>query len=408
MNSDLPLTGRTVVLGVGGSISAYKAADLCSKLVQAGATVYPILTRGALRFVQPATFWGLAGQPVSTETFDEPFGPHEIAHLRYAEIADLFVVAPCSADLLARLAAGLCDDMLTSALVANVHKPVLLAPAMNTDMWANPATQANRQTLERRGVGFIEPGVGRLAEGVVGAGRLAEPPEIVAHIIDTLRAGQDMLGVKVLVTAGPTREAIDPVRFISNRSSGKMGYAVAAAAAARGATVTLVSGPVSLSAPHGVEVLRVTTAHQMFEATVARAGECDVFVATAAVADYAPAAIAPQKIKKSGSREPLTLTLHPTDDILAAVGKEKRAGQIVIGFAAETEQLRQNAGDKIARKNLDLIVANDVTQAGAGFDSDTNIVTLITPDGAARALPQLPKSAVAQALCDWIVARRAA
>jgi phosphopantothenoylcysteine decarboxylase/phosphopantothenate--cysteine ligase len=244
-----PLRDKTIVLGVGGSISAYKAADLCSKLVQDGARVLPILTRGALRFVGAATFNGLSHEPVATDGFDEPFGPAEIAHLRYAELADLFVIAPASADLMARMAAGLSDDMLTSALLANVSRPVLVCPAMNADMWAHPATQANRRTLEARGCRFLDPGVGRLAEGIVGAGRLAEPTDIVRAVREILLPMRDLAGLHVLITAGPTREAIDPVRYLTNRSSGKMGYAIAEAAGARGARVTLVSGPVTLPPP---------------------------------------------------------------------------------------------------------------------------------------------------------------
>lgn len=405
--STLPLSSKTIVLGVGGSISAYKAADLCSKLVQEGAIVLPILTRGALRFVGRATFWGLAAQPVSVETFDEPWGPTQIAHLRYAELADLFVVAPASADLLARVAAGLCDDMLTSALVANVAKPVLLAPAMNTDMWANPATQANRYTLAARGYQFIEPGVGRLAEGVVGAGRLAEPSEIVAVVRETLAHAADLAPLSVLVTAGPTREMIDPVRFLSNRSSGKMGYAVAQAAAERGARrVTLVSGPVALAPPPGVDVVRVTSAGEMLNACLEHAPSADIIVAAAAVADYAPAEVAAQKIKKSGENT-LTITLRPTPDVLAQLGRARRPGQTLVGFAAETESLHEHALAKLRAKNLDLIVANDVGQPGAGFDVDTNIVTLLGRDGAMAPLPPLSKRAVADAVLDAaLVARR--
>jgi len=402
------LSGRTVVLGVGGSIAAYKAADLCSKLVQEGATVYPILTRGALKFVAPATFWGLAGQPVATDAFDEPFGPQEIAHLKYGEMADLFVIAPASANLLARLAAGLCDDMLTSALVANPSKPVLIAPAMNTHMWQNPATQANRRTLEARGYAFIEPGIGRLAEGIVGAGRLAEPPEIIEMIRETLGRRQDLedlVGLRVLVTAGPTREPIDPVRFLSNRSSGKMGYAIAEAAAARCANVTLVTGPTKLLVPVGVaETIPVETAAQMEAAVLPRAGSKDVIVQSAAIADFRPVQIAKQKIKKSDSVAPIELA--PTNDFSVTLGERKRPGQMLIGFAAETEKLEENARAKNSSKNLDLIVANDVTQEGAGFDADTNIVTLIPRGGEPVSLPQMSKRAVADALWDWVAHNR--
>ena len=401
----LPLSGRTVVLGVSGSISAYKAADLCSKLVQEGARVLPILTRGALEFVRPATFRGLTREPVATDGFDEPF-PGEIAHLHYGQVADLFVVAPASADLLARLAAGLCDDMLTSALLANPGKPVLLAPAMNTNMWDNSATRANRQTLETRGYRFIEPGVGRLAEGIVGAGRLAEPTEVVQAVKALLFPRNDLAGVPVLVTAGPTREAIDPVRYITNRSSGKMGYAIAEAAAARGARVTLVTGPVSLAPPPGVaDVVRVTSAQEMFAACVECAPRARVVVAAAAVADYAPEQAAGQKIKKHGG-DALTLALRPTPDILKHLGEHKPPGQVLVGFAAETQDVEANARKKLAAKNLDLIVANDVTQEGAGFDGDTNIVSLISRgdgEGATRRLPRMSKRAVADAIWDVVV-----
>jgi phosphopantothenoylcysteine decarboxylase/phosphopantothenate--cysteine ligase len=403
----LHLTGQTLVLGVSGSIAAYKAADLCSKLVQAGATVYPILTRGALEFVGAATFWGLAGQPVATDAFDEPFGPKEMAHLRYGEWADLFVIAPASADLLARLAAGLCDDMLTSALVANPNKPVLVAPAMNTHMWQNPATQTNRRTLEARGYAFIEPGVGRLAEGIVGAGRLAEPVEIIEVIRETLARRQDLAGLRVLVTAGPTREAIDPVRFISNRSSGKMGYAIAAAAAARGAMVTLVTGPTKLPVPAGiVETVSVETAAEMETAVLPRAETQDVIVQCAAVADFRPARTAAQKIKKGDGLT--VIELAPTNDFSVTLGERKSPGQILIGFAAETENLDSNARAKLARKNLDLIVANDVTKEGAGFDADTNIVTLIPHTGIATPFPVMSKGAVAHAIWDWVARNRVA
>jgi phosphopantothenoylcysteine decarboxylase/phosphopantothenate--cysteine ligase len=395
---------RTIVLGVSGSIAVYKAADLCSKLVQTGATVLPILTRGALKFVSPATFQGLAGQAVTTDTFEEPFGADVIAHLHYAERADLFVVAPASANFLARLAAGLSDDMLTAALLANPDKPVLLAPAMNTDMWRNPATQANRQTLEARGYQFIEPGVGRLAEGIIGAGRLAEPLEIIEAIRATLTRRSGLTGKRILITAGPTREPLDPVRYITNRSSGKMGYALAEAAAARGATVILVSGPTNLPMPRGVEeVLRVTTAAEMAEACFARSPEADIIIAAAAVADYTPAEVAAQKIKKSGDGT-LTITLRPTTDILKELGKRKREGQILVGFAAETEKVEDHARGKLAAKNLDLIVANDITRPGAGFDTDTNIVTLIPRDGELVSLPQMQKTSVADAILDRIAA----
>lgn len=402
----LPLTGRTVVLGVGGSISAYKAADLCSKLVQLGTTVLPILTAGALRFVGADTFWGLSAQPVASGAFDAPFGPEKIAHLEYAERADLFVVAPASADLLARLASGVCDDMLTSALISNARKPVLIAPAMNTDMWLHPATRRNCEVLTGYGYRFIEPGVGRLAEGIVGPGRLAEPPQIVEEVKRVLRTGRDLAGLRVLVTAGPTREPIDPVRFLSNRSSGKMGYAVAEAAAARGAVVTLVTGPVSLPVPPGVaETVRVETAAQMEEAVLSRSDVQDVIVQSAAVADFRPAHAAVQKLKKADGVT--ALELAHTNDFSVTLGQRKRPGQTLVGFAAETEKLEAHARAKLASKNLDLIVANDVTAPGAGFEVETNVVTFLLPDGAVEPLPQMPKRAVADSIWDRVKVLRA-
>ncbi|MDX1933363.1 MAG: bifunctional phosphopantothenoylcysteine decarboxylase/phosphopantothenate--cysteine ligase CoaBC [Capsulimonadales bacterium] len=402
------LSGVTIVLGVTGSIAAYKAADLCSKLVQSGATVHPILSRGATRFIAPATFFGLSGQPVTTDTFEEPFSAttenSPIAHLRYAEIADLFVVAPASADFLARLTAGFADDMLTAALLANPGKPVLLAPAMNSHMWENAATRANRRTLEGRGYLFAEPAIGRLAEGTTGTGRMKEPADLLRDIADRLTGKGDLSGVRVLVTAGPTREPIDPVRFLSNRSSGKMGYAIAAAAAARGADVTLVSGPTGLPVPAGVTTVGVLTAAEMASECLARFPDCDIAIAAAAVADFTPETAAPQKIKKQGNS--LVLTLVPTIDILRSMGQRKRSGQILVGFAAETENLQANAQAKLREKNLDLIVANDITQEGAGFDVDTNLVTLLEPDRPPHALALTTKHRIAEILCDWLAARR--
>ena len=398
------LAGKTVVLGVGGSISAYKAAELCSKLVQAGATVYPLLTRGALRFVGAPTFWGLAGQPVATDTFDEPFGPQEIAHLRYAELADLFVIAPTSADLLARLAGGIADDMLSATLLARTHQPVLVCPAMNTDMWAHPATQRNRKILEGYGYTFLEPGVGRLAEGVSGVGRLPEPAEILAVVIDTLTKRGDLSGLTVLVTAGPTREPVDPVRYLSNRSSGKMGYAIAQIAAERGATVILVSGPVSLPAPPQVKVVRVETAAEMAHAVLAHAATADIVVQAAAVADFRPATIADHKLKKADGLR--VIELAATIDIAAEVGNRKRPHQILVGFAAETNDVLTNAQAKLAAKHLDLIVANDITEPGAGFDTDTNRVTFLRPGTEPESLPLLSKRDVARELWDRVVSLR--
>jgi phosphopantothenoylcysteine decarboxylase/phosphopantothenate--cysteine ligase len=408
MSEGPALSGTTVVLGVTGSIAAYKAADLCSKLVQAGASVFPVLTRGAERFIGRETFWALSGNPVTRDTFEEPFSTEQdvspIAHLRYAQVADIFLVAPASADFLARLAAGFADDMLTASLLANVMKPVLLAPAMNTGMWENPATQANCATLANRGYRFINPVVGRLAEGTVGTGRMAEPLDILAEIATLRRRKKNLSGLNVLVTAGPTRESIDPVRFLSNRSSGKMGYAIAEAARDRGARVTLITGPTSIPVPTGVTAVRVISAAEMANACFEHSNTANVIIAAAAVADFTPNEVAKAKIKKSG--DALTVTLVPTLDILRRLGATKHTGQLLIGFAAETNDLLENAVAKLRSKNLDLIVANDITQEGAGFDSDTNIVTLLQPEKPPIALPMMSKAAVGDRLCDWIVEQR--
>jgi phosphopantothenoylcysteine decarboxylase/phosphopantothenate--cysteine ligase len=295
--------------------------------------------------------------------------------------------------------------MLTSTLVANVRKPVLVAPAMNTDMWANPAVQENRRTMEGRGYVFIEPGVGRLAEGVVGAGRLAEPIEIVAFVRQALLTERDLEDVRVLVTAGPTREPIDPVRFLSNRSSGKMGYAIAAAAAARGARVTLVTGPTALAVPAEVaETVRAETAAEMQDAVLSRSAAQDVIVQSAAIADFRPAQVAAQKIKKSQAVR--AIELAQTTDFSITLGEQKRPGQTLVGFAAETEKMEEHALAKLRSKNLDLLIANDITRPGAGFEVDTNIVTFYRPDAEPVSLPQQSKRAVADAICDQIVALR--
>ena len=393
---------KTVVLGVGGSISAYKAADLCSKLVQVGANVYPIVTRAALKFVGAPTFWGLAANPVSTDTFEEPFGATEIAHLRYAELADVFVLAPASADVLSRLAAGAADDMLTAALLARTTEPVIVCPAMNTDMWAHPAVQRNRAILEGYGYTFLEPGVGRLAEGVVGAGRLPEPAEIVKAIRAVLFPPGDLVGIRVLVTAGGTQEPLDPVRYIGNRSSGKMGFAIAAEAASRGASVTLIVASTTAPVPPNIETVRVETAAQMLDAVLSRADAADVVVQCAAVADFRPAHFASDKLKK---RDGMTaIALEPTTDIAAEVGQRKRSGQFLIGFAAETSDVLANAHAKLAAKNLDLLVANDVSEVGSGFGTDTNRATFLIPNALPEALPQLPKTEVARELWNRVAA----
>ncbi len=395
---DTPAAPKRVVLGVSASIAAYKAADLASQLVKSGVDVYPVMTADAARFVQPATFRALTHHPCPIDTFEEPF-PGEIAHIWLARNCDLFAIVPASMNVIARLAHGLAEDMLTASALA-CTAPILLAPGMNTGMWNNPATQANLAALRDFGYTFIEPTTGRLACRTEGVGRMADVPTIFAAIHEMLARSDSWRGKRVLVTAGPTREPLDPVRFLSNRSSGKMGYAVAEAARLRGATVTLVSGPTALPAPSGVEFVRVETAAQMRDAVLPRAPSADLVLAAAAVSDYRPAEVAAQKIKKGG--EAPTLALAANDDILAGLGRGKRAGQTQVGFAAETDDLLGHARGKLQSKNLDWIVANDVTAEGAGFDGDTNIVTLLARDGREIALPLLTKREVAERILDAV------
>ena len=392
------LAPKRVVLGVSASIAAYKAADLASQLVKSGIEVFPILTPEAARFIQPATFRALTHHPCPVDIFEEPF-PGEIAHIWLARNCDLFVIVPASMNVIARLAHGLAEDMLTAAALA-CTAPILLAPGMNTGMWNNPATQANLATLQGYGYYFIEPTTGRLACRTEGVGRMADVSTIYAAIHEMLARSQSLHGKRVLVTAGPTREPLDPVRYLSNRSSGKMGYALAEAARNRGAEVILITGPAALTPPGGMEVVGVETASEMYEAAVSRFAQADLIIAAAAVSDYRPAETAGQKIKKSGSAP--TLALTRTEDILAEMGRRKTPTQTLIGFAAETEDLINQARHKLTAKNLDWIVANDVTQEGAGFDGDTNIVTLLGSSGQEISLPLLTKHEVAERVLDTV------
>ncbi|BDI31954.1 peptidase ClpP [Capsulimonas corticalis] len=389
---------KRVVLGVTASIAAYKAADLASKLVKSGVEVYPILTAEAARFVGPATFTALTGHPCPIDVFEEPF-PGEIAHIWLARNCDLIAIVPASMNCLARLAHGLADDMLTAAVMATAA-PVLLAPAMNTGMWNNPATQANLETLSRYGYQFIEPVTGMLACRTEGVGKMADVVTIEAAIQSVLRGAQPLSGKRVLITAGPTREPIDPVRYLTNRSSGKMGYALAEAARRLGAAVTLISGPTALPQPVGVDTISVETASEMKNAVAAHVQTASIIIAAAAVADYRPETVAPQKIKKSASAP--TIVLVENEDILAWIGRSKRADQILIGFAAESENLLANAEKKLRGKNLDWIVANDVTAEGAGFDVDTNIATMISRDGQQVALPKMSKREMAEKIWEAV------
>ncbi len=387
---------RRIVLGVCGGIAAYKAVEVCRLFVEAGMHVAPVLTEGATHFVGPLTFSALASEPARTTLLG---APEPVPHTSLGRSADLVVVAPATAKLLGKYAAGISDDLLTATLLAT-RAPVLLAPAMHTEMWEHPAVQANVATLSDRGVHLIGPESGRLAGGDVGVGRLADPARIVEAALGIVGGATGPLaGRSVVVTSGGTREAIDPVRFIGNRSSGKMGDAVAAAAARRGASVVLVT-TTSRPAPEGVDVVRVETAQEMAEAVLAQSARSDVVVMAAAVADFRPKAAAATKIKK-GDGTPEIL-LEPTPDILAMLGARKVSAQVLVGFAAETERLRENAAAKLEAKRLDLIVANDVTEAGSGFEVDTNKATLIDSSGRVDELPLMTKVALAEVVVDRV------
>lgn len=390
------LTGRHVVMGVTGGIAAYKACEVVSRLKKLGADVDVIMTENAAKLVAPLTFETLSARPVSVDTFARA-ASWDVRHISLAQKADLMLVAPATANLMAKLACGIADDMLTTTLLAT-KAPIVLAPAMNTGMWTAEATQQNLRTLLARGVRTVGPDSGRLACGDSGAGRMSEPEAIVEAVCGLLCHRRDMEGLRVLVTAGPTVERIDPVRYLTNDSSGKMGYALAEAARDRGARVTLLSGPVHIAPPQGVETVPIISTQSLYDAMLERCGEQDIIVQAAAPADYRVERPAAQKLKKRAG-EPLVLTLVENPDIAKAVGKRKRPGQVLVGFAAETQDLLANAKGKLAGKNLDLIVANDVTAEGAGFGTDTNLVTLITREGE-TALPLMSKREVAGRIWD--------
>ena len=391
------MTKKNVVLGVTGSIAAYKACDIVSRLRKQGVDVHVILTRAGAEIITPIALETMSANPVVVDMFHRE-NPWEVEHISLAKRADVFLVAPATANFLGKAAHGIADDMLTTTILAT-RAPVLVAPAMNVNMYENPVVQENIALLKKRGWHFIEPDAGLLACGDVGKGRLAEPEAIVAAAMELLYPRRDLAGKHVLVSAGPTQERIDPVRYITNRSSGKMGYAIAEAAAARGARVTLISGPVTLPVPEGVERVNVISSQDMFEAVHAAFDSCDGLIMAAAPADFTPAAFAEQKIKKNG-REGMTLELAATRDILKSIGERKRQ-QRVMGFAAETEHLAENAAKKLEAKNLDMIAANDVTAAGAGFAVDTNAVTLYKRDGSSEQSGTMPK----RALADWLLDR---
>ena len=389
------LKDRRIVLGVTGGIAVYKACDLASRLVKRGAQVRVVLTEHACRFVPPLTFETLTGNPACVDMFGPRGG---MDHISLAKWGELFVIAPATANCIAKLAGGIADDLLTTTALA-MNGPVLIAPAMNANMYRHPATQQNLELLRQRGVRTVGPESGRLACGDDDIGRMSEPEAIAEAADALLNVRRDLEGKKVLVTAGPTVEHIDPVRYITNRSSGKMGYALAEAARDRGADVVLVSGPVHLDRPRGVEVVDIESSAELCEAVLSRGPWMDVVIQAAAPADFRPASYSEQKIKKTG--EGLALRLENTTDIAAELGRRKRAGQVLVAFAAETSNLLENAGAKLAKKNADLIVANDVSRSDAGFGVDTNAVTLITR-GEPEELPLMSKRETADAILDRV------
>jgi phosphopantothenoylcysteine decarboxylase/phosphopantothenate--cysteine ligase len=397
-----------ITLGVTGGVAAYKAAELVRRLQRDDFSVQVVMTRGAREFVTPLTFAALSGQKVITDLFAGPEANGDanldsaIEHIAVAQRTDLLLVAPATADILAKFAQGIADDFLTTLYLATTA-PVVVAPAMNVNMWNHAATQANLDVLRSRGVHVVNPDEGYLACGMTGAGRLAGQEQIVAAVREALRFKRDLEGQTVLITAGPTCEDLDPVRYLTNRSSGKMGYAVAEEAARRGAKTILISGPTSLETPNGVQRVDVRTAEEMLRAVSGNFERATIAIFAAAVADYRPAKSFDQKIKRE--KESLTIVLEPNPDILATVAKNK-GSRLVVGFAAETERVAENARKKLTAKNADIIVANDVTAEGAGFDVDTNVVTLFSRDGRDVALPRMSKTEVAQRILDEVIRLR--
>ena len=395
----MSLAGKRILLGVTGSIAAYKAVELLRLMTKAGAHVQVVMTEAATKFVAPLTFETLSREAVLLDMWSLAYS-HRIGHIEATQKADLFLIAPATAQTIARLALGLADDFLSSIYLAS-RCPVLVAPAMDSDMFAHPALQENLARLRARGVQILEPDMGPLASGLVGRGRLAELPAIMAAVENALLRCQDLAGRVVLVTAGPTREPLDPVRFLSNRSSGKMGYAIAEAAATRGARVLLVSGPTALPCPPGVDIIQVESADEMYRAVLAKLPIAEVVIKAAAVADYRPVTRADHKIKKSAAVP--EIVLEPTPDILAEIGKQK-GHRVLVGFAAETEDLVANARAKLERKRLDLIVANDVSRVDSGFDADQNLVKILDAEGKVEELPLLTKREVADRILDRVAA----
>lgn len=392
------LRGKTVLLGVTGGIAAYKAAALASALVKQHAAVEVVMTKNATQFVTPLTFEQLTGRRTMVDTFDRNFS-HQVEHISLAERTDLVIIAPATANVMAKLAHGLADDMLTTTVLA-CKAPKLIAPAMNTNMYENPVTQDNMEILRKYGWDVIEPASGRLACGAVGKGKMPEPEDLLQHILRYLALPHDLKGKNVLVTAGPTQEALDPVRYLTNHSTGKMGYAIARMAMLRGANVTLVSGPTAIAPPPFVNVIPIKSAQDMFEAVAANAPQADFIFKAAAVADYTPAQYADNKMKKKDGE--LAIPLKRTQDILKYLGEHRTSNQVICGFSMETENMLENSQAKLVKKNVDMICANNLKVAGAGFGVDTNIITMITRD-AVKELPLLSKEAAANAILDQAV-----
>lgn len=389
------LKGKTVLLGVTGGIAAYKAAALASALVKQHAAVEVVMTRNATEFVTPLTFEQLTGRRTMVDTFDRNFS-HQVEHISLAERSDLVIVAPATANVCAKLAHGLADDMLTTTVLA-CRCPKLIAPAMNTNMYENPVTQDNLNTLRHYGWDVIEPASGRLACGAVGKGKMPEPEDLLQHILRYLAFPHDLAGKKVLVTAGPTQESLDPVRYLTNHSTGKMGYAIAKMAMLRGADVTLVTGPTAITPPPFVTVVPIKSAQDMFEAVASNAPAADFIFKAAAVADYTPAEYNDNKMKKKDGD--LSIPLNRTQDILHYLGENRRPGQVICGFSMETQNMLENSRSKLIKKNVDMICANNLKVAGAGFGVDTNIITIITRDSY-QELPLQSKESAANAIID--------
>jgi len=394
------ISNREVVLGVTGSIAAYKACEIASRLVELSVRVIPVLTRSAQQLVGPASLEAITGQRAIVEMF-APLQNPEVEHIAVANRAALFLIAPATANVIAKAACGIADDWLSTTLLAT-HAPVLFAPAMNTDMYNHPATQANIEALRARGCHFVGPGTGRLACGTIGVGRMIDPMAVIEAALPLISGNRDLAGKRVLITSGGNREPIDPMRFIGNRSSGRMGRAIALEALVRGAVVTVVSGPAETPMPYGAELIPVETASQMAEAVISRANDADIIIGAAAVADYRVEQAASKKLKHKG--EPLVLSLVENPDILAEVGARKREGQIVVGFAAETDDLLANASAKLKKKGLDLIVANQIGEADSGFGTDTVKAAFIRESGDIEQLPLMTKEDLAERLIDCVAA----